>query len=94
MNEISVRQAMKYMRRLGVKDGDVIAIQQGTPLANEDSIAKIVEALEKSGRTACIVVVVASMDDLSVLDAGKMMARGWVNMDKVRSLGKKQVKHE
>jgi hypothetical protein len=94
MNEISVRQAMKYMTNLRIKDGDILAIQRGTVLANEDSIGKIVAGLEKIGLTKCIVVVVDSFNDLKVLDESKMQQRGWINLDKVRALGKKKMKAE
>jgi len=91
MNEISVRQAMKYMTNLHVKDGDVIAIKVGTPLATTEAVDVIAKALEKNGFTKCIVAVVNDFDDLKVLDEAGMLRRGWVNMDKVRALGKKRV---
>jgi len=65
---------------LGVRDGDVLLIKAGTPLADEVGINEIAAAFSRTARRQCIVLVVDDFDDLSVADEDAMRTHGWVRV--------------
>jgi hypothetical protein len=81
---VSVRQMSRLLKRLGVSNGDVLAIKYKSENANKQAIDIITHAFEKMGINV-LVIVVDDFDDLSILNETAMNQRGWF---KLKSLAK------
>lgn len=74
----SVRELIRrVMRIITVRDGDVLALRAGSPLANMDNVKKLSRAFASTGRRNVIVIVVEDFGDLTVLDEARMNELGW-----------------
>lgn len=84
-NNISVRQIARLLKKLCVKNGDILAVKQ--TFANQGVIEQLSEGLQRMEVTA-LIVVVDSFDDLTVLNETEMNKRGWYRFEKLaRVLG-------
>ena len=73
---------LKYIaKKLAIKDGDIVAIKNGTWLAQRDKIDMLGGYLGKSSRAQCLVIVVDDLDDVDRLDERIMNKHGWFKRD-------------
>jgi hypothetical protein len=75
--QISRRQLGRYFSKIGLKNGDVLAVKAGTQEAKVEILQAVTDALGRVGKKDIIVVVVDDLRDLSVLDVKDMADQGW-----------------
>jgi len=76
------RNFKHIVKRLRIKDGDILAIQHGTWLAKRDKIEMLGEFLGKSSRGRCLVIVLNDLDDVANLNEQAMNKHGWYKLRK------------
>ena len=76
------KQIKRVVRKLSIKNGDIIALKRGTWLATKEKIDMLGEYLAKSSRAHCLIIVVDELDDLESLNEKIMNRYGWY---KIRS---------
>lgn len=83
---LSRRLLSKSIHKLGIKDGDVLAVRVGSTLAKQEIIDGLREAFGKYGFTHSIVIVVDDFGDLSALNEQEMNKHGWFKAPTLRRL--------
>ncbi|OHB71826.1 MAG: hypothetical protein A2W23_06015 [Planctomycetes bacterium RBG_16_43_13] len=79
----SFRQINKFVGKLHLRDGDVLALKYGTNIAQKDFIDKLTNAIVTAGHLNVIIIVVDSFDDLNVLDQETMNKMGWFRKEQL-----------
>lgn len=70
----AVRQAISTHN---IRNGDIVLLRRGTPLANEVSLKSMGSALARQGYPRCVLAVVDRFDDLTILNETQMNELGW-----------------
>lgn len=91
-DQISIRQINKIIRKFRIEDNSIVAIKSGTTLANKQVIERISVALQESGLTSVIIVIVDDFDDMSVLPEREMRERGWMKTSSVSSVTRRMLR--
>jgi hypothetical protein len=74
----------RLLKRLSIKNGDILALKHQSENANQEAIDLIVKALTRL-KIDALVIVVDDFEDLSILNETEMNKRGWF---KLKSLAK------
>jgi hypothetical protein len=77
---LSIRQANKFIRRLRLKDNDIVILRHVAPLATPDNIDALSKAIGAAGIAGVTLVVIDDFDDLKVLDSRVMAKHGWIKI--------------
>jgi len=80
MNNLSIRQLNRLLKRYNLHDGDILALRYKTPTADTSVIEDISKALARMGMKNVLIVVVEDFNDLSVLNETEMAKQGWYHM--------------
>ena len=83
---LSVRQMNKVVRRLSLKDNDVILVKNGTEMATKANMDSLATAVGNTGVRGIIVVIVDSLNDLRSLSASEMQKHGWYKFEDAAAL--------
>ncbi len=83
---ISRRQLVKYIQKLNVRNGDVLAVKADSYSAKEEVLRGLADALGRAGRKDIVIVVVDSFTELAVLGEKEMNAQGWYKLPALRKL--------
>ncbi len=75
----------RLLKKLSIKNGDILALKHQSENANKFAIDHIVAAFEQL-KIDALVVVVDNFDDLTVLNEQEMNKRGWFHLDKIAKL--------
>lgn len=87
MENISIKTLAKFVRKMRISNGDIIAIKSGTVLANKRTVDELSEAIGAlNGKGKCVLIVVDDFDDLRVLDEKAMNERGWFYVDTLQKI--------
>ncbi len=85
--QFSLRQAGKLVRKMKIKDRDVVLLKP--PL--HQFKGGIIEALRRRKHTAgTMVVLVDDFDDMKALDEATMNEHGWYHLDHLKRLLKRK----
>lgn len=75
---LSVRQLSKVIRKLRIRDNDIILVKSDCAMATAENLDLLANAVGRTGAQNCIVVLVDSMDDIDSLSKDTMAKHGWV----------------
>lgn len=93
MQSLSIKSAAKLMRKMRVKDGDVILVKKDTELSSEENMKTLMSSLKVIGFSATIVVVVDEFDHIKTINETDMNKFGWYRIEALkRFLGRGQQK--
>lgn len=90
---LSIRQLAKVLRKLNVRDGDVLLVKSQTSLSSKEMVGEIIEGLKKLGHTRSLVMVVDDFNDISTMNETEMNKHGWYHMKTLLNMvnkGKKE----
>jgi hypothetical protein len=83
----------RLLKRLSIKNGDILALKHQSENANQNAIDLIVKALTRL-KIDALVIVVDDFDDLSVLNETSMNSMGWYKLKtlaKIMRLPEKEI---
>lgn len=83
---ITVRTAVRAIRKIGVRSGDILLVQRDTDLA--ESANEIAVALAKAGHEQVVLVVAENVYAISKADMKAMNAAGWYHISQIRRRSK------
>lgn len=83
---LSVRQMNKVVRRLRLKDNDVILVKEETEMAKKPNMDSLATAVGNTGVRGIIVIVVQSLNDISSLSTEQMQQHGWYKFEDAAAL--------
>jgi len=91
MSAISIKQLGKIIRKLHLRNGDILMIKKGSGLDELETIDDISKQIgETLGLGHCLLLVVNNLDDLVRLDTKAMYKAGWVQVDHLADLFQRQ----
>jgi hypothetical protein len=84
--QFSFKQINKFVRKLNVKNNDVILVRQGSMLAREDVIHQIIKVLENIGTKNVAVMVVDDFSNIDKADEAEMAKAGWYRLPAIKNI--------
>jgi hypothetical protein len=83
--KLSVRQMNKVVRRLRLRNNDVVLVKSGTDMTSKDNMDALANSIGNSGLDGIILVVVDDMGDIDNISEKEMAEHGWVKIGKAVS---------
>ncbi len=85
MTELSRRQLSRLLKRISLKDNDIILVRR-SKFAEDDVMEMLKMGVEQLGFNYIFVIFVEDFDDIKVLNKQDMNARGWYHVDQINKV--------
>jgi len=85
-NQFSIKQCIKFAKKLRIPDHSVVMVKEGTTLGTKEGIEALVNAARGIGLQDVLFVVSSNLDDLKVVDEQEMNESGWFRIDHLKKL--------
>lgn len=83
---LSLKLLRNFVRKLRLRDGDVVLIRSESPLSRIDALNTLDDAVRSANIHDVIFIVVDDFDAVETIDEAKMMELGWVRTKRIDKL--------
>lgn len=86
MTEFSRKKIGSFVKKLRVRNGDLILVKHGSEIADIQTIGAMADALGNAGLEKTVIFVVDDFDNIRALDESTMNKNGWFRVEALSKL--------